>query len=338
MVTEALIKAAKRGVVCRILLDSIGSKNFYKSTSEKYMKDAGIKIQYALPSGLIKAFFARIDIRNHRKIVVIDGQIAYTGSQNMVDPDHFKQSAGVGKWIDIMARIQGPVVETFAGTFASDWYLESDTDTFEIREGEEFNTAQIRNIGDIYPCSPAGKSAVQLVPSGPGFTQDAIHSLLLAAIYAARTELILTTPYFIPDESLLIALKTAALRGVEVSLIIPKHNDSNLVQYASRAKYEELAHAGVNILLFDGGLLHSKTITIDRTFSLLGSVNLDMRSFWLNFESTLVIYCSQVTNEIRETQLRYAESASSLDLLNFHRRGIFERLKENSALLVSPIL
>ena len=336
-VTDALVNAASRGVVCRILLDSIGSKSFFKSPSAKRMKDAGIKIHQALPSGIIKAFFARIDIRNHRKIVIIDGRIAYTGSQNMVDPDHFKQRAGVGKWVDIMARIQGPVVETFAGTFASDWYLESDTDTFQVKEGE-FSAAQIRNIGDIYPCAPAGESAVQLVPSGPGFTQDAIHSLLLAAIYTARKELILTTPYFIPDESLLIALKTAASRGVDVTLIVPKHNDSRLVKYASRAKYDDLAHAGVKILLFDGGLLHSKTITIDGTFSLLGSVNLDMRSFWLNFETTLVIYCSKVTSDIRDTQLQYAEISSPLDLLDFHRRGIFERLKENSALLVSPIL
>ncbi len=336
-ITESLIRAAKRGVTCRLLLDAIGSRAFFKGESIKRMRDAGIKVQESLPSGLIKALFARIDIRNHRKIIVIDGKIAYTGSQNMADPRYFKQNAGVGKWVDIMTRIQGPVVETFAGTFASDWYLESDTDNFKIIDNN-VNTTQIRNIGDIYPCSAAGKSSVQLIPSGPGFTQEAIHSLLLSSIYAAREELILTTPYFIPDESLLTALKTAALRNVTVTLIIPKHNDSKLVHYASRAKYETLAHAGVNILLFTGGLLHSKTITIDNKFALLGSVNLDMRSFWLNFETTMIIYCKNFTQTIRTVQYQYIADSEPLDLLDFHNRTFRDRLKENSALLVSPLL
>ena len=176
-ITNSLIDASKRGVTCRLLLDAIGSRDFFKGQSIKRMRAADIKVQESLPSGLIKALFARMDIRNHRKIIVIDGKIAYTGSQNMVDPDYFKQSAGVGKWIDIMTRIQGPVVETFAGTFASDWYLESDeVEDFEIKENG-FNATQIRNIGDIYHCPPAGESSVQLIPSGPGFTNDAIHSL-----------------------------------------------------------------------------------------------------------------------------------------------------------------
>lgn len=336
-IIDALIKASHRGVSCRLLLDAIGSRKFFTSSAAQKMRQAGIKIQASLPAGLIKSFFSRIDIRNHRKIVVIDGKIAYTGSQNMVDPKIFNQDAGVGNWIDTMARIQGPIVETLAGTFASDWYLESDIDTFKL-QNNTLDTQQIRRIGDIYPCPAVGNSTVQLIPSGPGFTQEIIHSLLLAAIYTAKKELILTTPYFIPDESLLFALKAAALRGVNVTLIIPKNNDSKLVQYASRAQYHDLARIGVKIMLFTGGLLHSKTIIIDGIFSLFGSVNLDMRSCWINFEVTLVIYCPEVTKTLRDIQLEYIEQSELLDIFHFHQRKLFEKFKENCALLVSPIL
>ncbi len=133
-VENALCEAAARGVTCRVLVDSIGSQDFLKSRRKSELEAAGIKIREALPAGLIKALFARVDIRNHRKIVVIDGEIAYTGSQNMVDPRYFKQESGVGQWIDVMVRITGPVVESLAGTFTSDWYLESDEQNIDILE------------------------------------------------------------------------------------------------------------------------------------------------------------------------------------------------------------
>lgn len=335
-VTKALINAAKRGVTCRLLLDSIGSRAFFSTKSALRLKEAGVKIQEALPAGILKALFSRIDIRNHRKIIIIDGEIGYTGSQNMVDPQYFKQDAGVGKWIDLMARVQGPVVETLAGTFASDWYLDADSDSFKFNE--HATERQLRELGDIHSNPICGEAAIQMVPSGPGFTQEAVHSLLLTVIYSARRELILTTPYFIPDESLLIALKAASLRGVHVRLIIPKQNDSRLVQYASRAKFEDLAHTGVEILLFTGGLLHAKTVTVDGDLALFGSVNLDMRSFWINFEATLVLYCSKSTQAIRDNQFEYIEASEPLDLLNFYKRNYWEKFKENISLLVSPIL
>ncbi|NOR23273.1 MAG: cardiolipin synthase, partial [Desulforhopalus sp.] len=184
----------------------------------------------------------------------------------------------------------------------------------------------------------AGKSAIQLVPSGPGLVPDAIHNLLLTTIYAARQELVMTTPYFIPDEPLLVALKAAAQRGVNVKIIIPRNNDSLLVKYASRARYQELADSGVQIFLFHGGLLHSKTITVDRDFSLFGSVNLDMRSFWLNFEATLFIYCKSFTEELSAIQQEYLNQSTELDVDLFSKRGSLEKFKENTVLLVSPLL
>lgn len=336
-VTNALINAAARGVTCRLLLDSIGSRDFLGSTTASKMKQAGIKVRESLPAGLIKALFSRIDIRNHRKIVVIDGNVAFTGSQNMVDPAVFKKNAGVGNWIDVMVRVEGPIVESLAGTFISDWYLDSEGGDFET-ESLQKDIETVRQKGDIHPLPLIGQCPIQLVPSGPGFVQETIHSLLLTTIYAARRELIMTTPYFIPDEPLLIALKAAAQRGVAVTIIVPRNNDSKLVHYASQARFEELADSGVNIQLFHGGLLHSKTITVDRNFSLFGSVNLDMRSFWLNFEATLLIYCEEFSQRLFAIQEEYLQQSTALDLKTFSRRGHLTKFKENTCLLVSPLL
>ncbi len=334
---DAIMKAAARGVTCRLLLDSIGSRDFLKSENGRKMRSAGIRIQESLPAGIINAFFSRIDIRNHRKIAVIDGTIAFTGSPNMVDPDIFKSDAGVGNWIDIMVKIEGPVVESLAGTFIGDWYLETGKGQYQSNP-LLYDVEGVRKASDMKTLAESGDSAVQLVPSGPGLVPEAIHSLLLTTIYAARKELVLTTLYFIPYEPLLAAIMAAAQRGVAVQIIIPRDNDSILVKYASRARYEELVNAGVRIFLFHGGLLHSKTITVDGDFSLFGSVNLDMRSFWLNFEATLFIYCKVFTQKLYAVQHSYLQQSDELDIERFSQRGNFEKFKENVTLLVSPLL
>ncbi len=336
-VIDALIRAAGRGITCRVLVDSIGSRDFLKGKNTKRLRNAGIKVLESLPAGLIKALFARIDIRNHRKIVVIDGRIAYTGSQNMVDPRFFKQDEGVGQWIDLMVRIQGPVVESLAGTFINDWFLETETNRERGRSLSQ-DIEHVRQIADIKPSARMGDIAVQLVPSGPGFVPEAIHKLLLTTIYAARKELVLTTPYFVPDDALLTALKSAAERGVDVRIIVPRFNDSKLVQFASQAHYEDLVKSGVKILLFVGGLLHSKTITVDGDFSLFGSVNLDMRSFWLNFEATLFIYNRDFSQKVRSIQKNYEHQSKELDLTRMADRSVFTRFRENAALLIGPLL
>jgi cardiolipin synthase A/B len=337
LVVAAVIRAAKRGVTCRILVDSIGSKEFLKGKKIKELRTAGVKIEEELPAGFIKALFVRVDIRNHRKIVVIDGKIAYTGSQNMVDPNFFKQDSGVGQWVDIMVRIQGPVVEALAGTFISDWFLETDNEKVRSRSLNQ-DIQYIREIADITHQPVKGDVPVQLVPSGPGFSPDAIHSLLLTTIYASRKNITLTTPYFVPDESILTALQSAAQRGVDVRIIVPEKNDSRLVQYASQARYENMIKNGVTIKLFRGGLLHSKTITIDDEFALFGSVNLDMRSFWLNFEATLFIYNQSFTKELRSVQACYEAKSHTLKLEDFTNRSVMEKFFENSALIIGPLL
>lgn len=336
-VSQALISAAQRGVVCRVLVDDIGSRDFLRSTQRSEMEKAGIRIQSALPAGLFKALFSRIDIRNHRKLVIIDGKVAYTGSQNMVDPKFFKQDEGVGEWVDLMVRITGPVVEALGGTFISDWLLETDPNPEEGRSLQD-NVDFVRNIADIHPSAVTGSIPIQLVPSGPIFARHSIHSLLITTVYSAKREITLTTPYFVPDESLLTALQSAAERGVAVRIIVPKNNDSRLVGYASKARYESLAEAGVQIYLFEGGLLHSKTITVDNDFSLFGSVNLDMRSFWLNFEATLFIYNIDFTKKLRDIQKCYIKQSYLLNLEQYKQRSKIQQFKENAALLIGPLL
>ncbi len=336
-VVAAVIRAAKRGVTCRILVDSIGSNDFLKGSKIKSLRAAGVKVLEELPAGFIKALFVRVDIRNHRKIVVIDGKVAYTGSQNMVDPNFFKQNAGLGQWVDIMVRIQGPVVESMAGTFISDWFLETDPDKVRSLSMSD-DGKHIRDMADIHHQPTAGDIPVQLVPSGPGFVPETIHNLLLTTIYAARKNITLTTPYFVPDESILTALQSAAQRGVDVLIIIPEKNDSRLVHYASQARYENLLQKGISIKLFQDGLLHSKTITVDDEFALLGSVNLDMRSLWLNFEATLFIYDQSFTRELRQVQANYEKKSRALTLENLAGRSAFERFLENTALIIGPLL
>ena len=326
-VSEALMRARQRGVRCRMLLDSIGSRDFLRSRSAGRMRLAGIEIVEALPAGLFRAFLVRIDLRNHRKVVVIDGIVAYTGSQNLTDPRFFKQNHGVGEWVDVMVRIRGPVVEVMAASFTYDWILDTHQ---ELKE--------ISSSSDIFPNAPAGNALIQLVPSGPGLAEDAVHNLLLTTIYAARNELILTTPYFVPDNAILAALRSAAHKGVRVTIIIPERNDSKLVHYASRARLGTLIKAGVRIMAFSGGLLHSKTITVDRDFCLFGSVNLDMRSFWLNFEMTLCVYNEEFTKQVRKLQHCYLTQSQRVDEAMLTKRSFFERLKENTALLLGPLL
>ncbi|MEN8189782.1 MAG: cardiolipin synthase [Thermodesulfobacteriota bacterium] len=336
-VAEALIKASQRGVTCRILLDSIGSKDFLASPTATRMKEAGIKMVESLPAGLIKALFVRIDIRNHRKLVLIDGKIAYTGSQNMVDPALFKQNGNLGRWIDVMVRLQGPAVECLAGTFISDWFLDNDRDRPTSRSLDE-DIEIIRKIADVTPGQAAGRTAVQVVPSGPGFTPEAIHNLLLTTIYTARKEIILTTPYFVPDESLLIALYSAGQRGVDVQIILPQNSDSHLAHWAARARFENLINSGVDIFLYNGGLLHSKTITVDGNFSLFGSVNLDMRSFWLNFETTLFIYNKDFTQKLRLLQKNYEKQSVTVNSSELAGKSWLVKFKENTSLLLGPLL
>ena len=325
-VLAALTRAAARGVECRVTADSVGSKAFLRSGRAEALRRAGVKVVALLPTGLVRSFFVRADLRNHRKIAVIDDRVGYTGSQNLVDPRLFKQEAGVGEWVDAMVRVQGSAVAVLAELFLHDWCLQTG-DALEPPPAEDLRALE------VHP-----GAVVQVVPSGPGARPDAIRRLLLTAMFEASEELVITTPYFVPDESILTALISAATRGVAVTLIVPERNDSVLVRYASAAHLDELMVAGVRVARFRDGLLHTKSITVDGAFSVFGSVNLDMRSFWLNFEISLFVYDTEFTTRLRALQQCYLERSKDLDLDTWRKRSRRQRLAEDALRLASPLL
>ncbi len=322
-VVGALVRAAGRGVRCRVLADAMGSKAFLRGDLVGRLREAGVGVAVALPTGLARSLFARADLRNHRKIVVIDNRVAYTGSQNLVDPRFFKQGSGVGQWVDAMARITGPAAAALDCVFRLDWAAET---------GSPFEAPPAATGG------PRGGAVVQVVPSGPDLRPEAIHRLLLTAIYAARHELVLTTPYFVPDDAIVTALLSAALRGVRVTLIVPARNDSLPVRYAGVAHYDDLLSAGARIALFTGGLLHTKSLAIDGQVSVFGSVNLDMRSLWLNLEISLFVYGEEFTGRLRALQDRYLADSDLLALDAWRRRSLRRRFTENAFRLMGPLL
>lgn len=323
-VASALMQAAQRGVRCRILLDSAGSVRFFRSYWPARLHDAGVEVVEALKVKLWRVLLRRMDLRQHRKMVIIDNRIAYTGSMNMVDPRFFKQSAGVGQWVDMMARMEGPITATMGIVFASDWEMET-----EVR--------QLPALPDM-PFESPGEYTIHLIASGPGFAEELIHQALLTSIYAANSHLIMTTPYFVPSDELLLAICTAAQRGVDVILIVPQKNDSLLVSWASRAFFTELLTAGVKIYQFTGGLLHSKSVLVDGQLSLLGTVNLDKRSLWLNFEITLVVDNSGFGAELAAVQDDYIRRSYLIDIQQWNKRPLWQKVTERLFYFFSPLL
>jgi cardiolipin synthase len=323
-VVEALERAARRGVVCRLLVDALGSRTFLRSDGARRLREAGVALREALPVTLRRLLFVRADLRLHRKIVVIDGMLAYTGSLNLADPALFKKNAGVGQWVDALARIEGPAVVPLGAIFLQDWELETGEAIPPPSGAEEL--------------PGGGPAVVQVLPSGPGERVGAIEQAVISAIYTASRELVLTTPYFVPDESLMSALLSAPGRGVDVTLIVPARVDSRMTQYASRAYQSDLLAAGVRIALYRDGLLHTKSMTVDGQFSLFGSLNLDLRSLRLDFEVTLAVYDAGFTVVLRGLQQTYIERSDLLDLTTCNARGRVERFVEDAARLVGPVL
>jgi cardiolipin synthase len=321
---EAILEARERGVHFRILLDAVGSKNFLRGEPCRRLRQAGINIKDALSVNMLKMLFQRADIRNHRKIAVIDSRIAYTGSQNLVDPRFFKQDAGVGEWVDLMIRVEGPAVTALDNVTAMDWSVEAG-------EACDFPISTIS-------MQAAGEVPVQVVPSGPVFRQGAIHELIMSVIYRAQHELIITTPYFAPDEALIQALTAAANRGVAVTLVIPAQVDSLMVRYATPALLDSLVAVGIRVARFDQGLLHTKSISVDTEFCIVGSVNLDMRSLWLNFEISLFVYDAGFARQVRELQMDYISESEFIDREHFSQRTFPQRLAANIMRLFAPVL
>ncbi len=326
-VLEALIRAARRGVVCLVLVDAIGAGRWWKGGQPDRLREAGVQLRAALPVGMLRGLAGRTDLRLHRKIVAIDGAVAWTGSMNMVDPRFFKQDAGVGEWVDAMVRVEGPAAAQLAGVMLGDWIAE---------QGDSLETLlQATGLG---PAAAKGSVPVQVISSGPGWSGDGLLQVMLALINAARQELVLTTPYFVPEDALVTALRGAAARGVRVIVILPQRIDSLLVRHASRSFFDEITELGGEIREFRGGLLHTKSITIDGATAMFGTANFDMRSLWLNDEVSLLVYDEGFARCLRALQETYLEASERLQLLPWAKRPLGERLLLSTMRLMSPLL
>lgn len=337
---QCLLETARRGVKCQLLADAVGSRSFLKSPWRQKLEEAGVSVHVSLGVGLLKTFFVRSDLRNHRKIVVIDHAIAYTGSLNLCDPFCFKKDSGVGEWVDVMIRCHGPSAQALAAVLYADIAAEDDAAFKEIRQVLTTYAQHQEQYPVVIPDAGLveAQAAVQVIPSAPDQESYVIYETIICALHLATHHIVITTPYFIPDEPLLLALTTAAKRGVEVTLIMPDKNDSILVRWASRAYYRVLLDAGVKLALFEGGLLHSKTLTIDDEFTLFGTVNMDMRSFYLNLEVSLAIYDREITQQVYHQQMRYLAQAAYIQPERWQNRGHWWALLENSVRLLSPLL
>lgn len=332
---RALIAAATRGVRCQLLADALGSKTFWQSPWVERLEKAGVMLTEALPVGVLKSLWVRSDLRNHRKILVVDYRIAYTGSYNLVDPQLFKQNAGVGQWVDAMLRCEGVIAQQLAAVFYADWAVEND---HNLKNTLQQLSGYLTAIPEDVAWQSIGGELLQTLPSQPAADQALIYDVLTTAIYSAQAQIILCSPYFVPDEALLNALISSAKRGVEVMLIMPEQNDSHLVHYASRAYYQTLLSAGVQLKMYQGGLLHTKAVLIDGQFALFGTANMDMRSFYLNLEVSIAVYTADTIAQISQLLQNYLADCAPVELSKWQQRGRLQRFLERCVRLISPLL
>ena len=323
-VAQALIRAAQRGVTCRAMADGLGSHVLIKSELWKQMEHAGVQLAVALPldKPIRTILTSRLDLRNHRKITVIDGRITYCGSRNSADPE-FLPKAKYAPWVDIMMRFEGPVVAQNQLLFASDWMFAT---------GEHLD--QFKLVSEPVK----GGFPAQVMGDGPTERRSATPQMFVNIIASAQHDLTLTTPYFVPDATVFEALCAAGYRGVKVTLVFPKVNDSWIVSAASRSYYRKLLEAGCEIHEFKGGLLHAKTLTIDGKVSLIGSSNLDLRSFDLNYENNILLQDEDTTNAIQQRQQGYIANSAPVTLNDVLNWSYHNRIWYNIIATIGPVL
>jgi cardiolipin synthase len=325
---EALEDAVKRGVTVRVLLDHIASLRApgYRRTIRRLNR---IKVTWhlMLPVQPWRGRFQRPDLRNHRKILVIDGVTAYTGSQNMVDTSYNKRSnkrRGL-QWKDLMVRFEGPIVAGVNALFVTDWY--SETGELLVRESELPDFSSRPNTLDA-----------QVVPSGPGFDGENNLRLFNSLLYAAQERIIITSPYFVPDESMLYSITTAAQSGLDVQLFVSEIGDQPVVYHAQRSYYEQLLRAGVRIWLYRSPtVLHAKHFTIDDQVAVIGSSNMDMRSFSLNLEISVMVRGKTFVDALRTIEADYRSKSRELTLDEWLSRPLPSRVLDNVARLTAAV-
>jgi cardiolipin synthase len=325
---DAMEEALARGVTVRVLLDHIASLRVrgYRRTIRR-LKAMGADWHLLLPVQPYRGRYQRPDLRNHRKVLVVDGRVAFMGSQNMIDRtyDRWTNRRRGLRWKDLMVRLEGPIVAELNTIFISDWF--SETDVLLERAARQ-------------TVAPVGTEDLdcQVVPSGPGFERENNLRLFLGLIYAAQRKIVLVSPYFVPDDSMLYAVTTAAQRGVQVELFVSEIGDQAVVFHAQRSYYESLLQAGVVIWLHRRPtILHDKHFTIDDDVAVVGSSNLDMRSFTLNLEVSLMVRGRAFVDDLRQLEEGYRRESRRLTLEEWDARPLRTAVLDNIARLTAAL-
>jgi len=322
---DALAAAVQRGVSVYVMFDAIGSRKYKQFKRMKQLLDEiGVHWRAMLPVRLRPAQYNRPDLRNHRKIAVFDFKVAYIGSLNLIDKCYERKDNIA--YEELTAELRGPIVYQCAAIFAGDWYGE----TGEI----------LPNLPPTPP-SPAHTSVralTQLIPSGPSYPHENNLNVFISLLYAARKRIVITNPYFVPDEALLMAVIAAAKRGVEVTIINSEAKDQWMVAHAQRSYYEELLRAGVKIYLHKAPiLLHAKHITIDDDIAVIGSSNMDIRSFQLIMECVVVAYDKQTVTQLKKVQRHNLAHSRKISLGTWQKRGITKQFLDAVARLTAAL-
>jgi len=318
-VRDALIAKAKEGVEVRLLVDAMGSlavaRGFLRG-----LEEAGGETARFLPARLTGRRFD-VNFRNHRKIAVIDGRVGFTGGMNV--GDDYSGYTGAG-WHDIHLELEGAAVHFLQETFAEDWYFATQKDLAHHR---------------YFPAPRLpGDDLIQIVPSGPDLDWPSLHQLFFSAIAQAKERVWIVTPYFVPTESLLSALIAASHRGVDVRIVLPHKVDHRMVYLAARSYYQELLSSGVRIFEYTPRMTHAKVMTVDGVFGTIGSCNMDVRSFYLNFEINALIHSTRLARQLEAIIREDLANGEEVHLSTFLRRSYLRRLAENACRLLSPVL
>ncbi|AKE42004.1 cardiolipin synthase [Corynebacterium kutscheri] len=332
---QALKRAVDRGVKVRLLFDHVGSWKYPGySKLGKRLDAIGIDWYLMLPIQPLRWRFRRPDLRNHRKMVIIDGEIGFMGSQNMIDSSYLsKKNIKAGRhWVDTMFELTGPIVNSMNKVFAVDWYLESD-------ENIELDLADW-----VFNQDQPNTNITQLVPSGPGYSTEPSLRIFNSVIHHAKNRLIMCSPYFIPDESMIEAVTTACYRGVTVELYVSEQGDQFMVEHAQSSYYQALLEAGVRIYQYKAPyVLHTKYMLADpdalgnEAVAIVGSANMDMRSFGLNYEVSLMCTSGDIIDDLNDLTEQYQSEAIELTLTAWNKRSKTRRYIDNVMRLTSAL-
>jgi cardiolipin synthase len=325
----AMERAVARGVTVRVLVDHLGSLRYPGfRRARKELTRIGVAWRLMLPVQPLRGRYQRPDLRNHRKLMVVDGRLGFVGSMNMIDPGYETRVNRWRhlRWRDLMARVEGPVVQEIEALFDTDWYSETD----EIPG----STTVVATADDDDPVT----LLAQIAPSGPAFDSENNLALFNSLLYAAERRVSITSPYFVPDESLLAAILTAARRGVAVELFVGEVGDQFVVFHAQHSYYEELLRAGVRIYRYAAPtILHAKHMSVDDLVSVVGSSNMDIRSFQLDLELMMLVSGRSFTDQLKGVEDEYRSRSKELTLETWQERSRFHAFVDGIARLSSAV-